>query len=230
MAAGLELQALTSPDPQRAIDLVEDAATVWMRSPAPYGIARNRLVFARIAGGPDGRAAAVDAARAFRSIGARGPGADAGEIVDAIDRASRPAIRVQSLGRFRVLRDGDVVPTTAWQSKKARDLLKILVARRGRPTNRDTFFELLWPDEDPEPLGNRLSVALATVRAVLDPGKAHPPEWFVPADKNAIGLDLEHVELDVELFLSAAANAARLARNGDAAGARASREAAEALY
>ena len=230
MAAGLELEALTALDPERAIDLVEEAASVWMRSPAPYGAARNRLVFARIAGGVEGRAAAVDAERAFRSMGARGPAADAEEIVEAIDRAARPPIRVQSLGRFRVLRDGEVVPTTAWQSKKARDLLKILVARRGRPTTRDTFFDLLWPDDDPEPLGNRLSVALATVRSVLDPEKHHPPEWFVSADKSAIGLDLEHVELDVELFLAAGANATRLARSGDAVGARASREMAESLY
>ncbi len=230
MAAGLELEALTALDPERAISLVEEAASVWMRSPAPYGTARNRLVFARIAGGAEGRAAAVEAERAFRSMGARGPAADAEEIIDAIDRAARPPIRIQSLGRFRVLRDGDVVPTTAWQSKKARDLLKILVSRRGRPTTRDTFFELLWPDEDPEPLGNRLSVALATVRSVLDPEKRHPAEWFVPADKSAIELDLEHVELDVELFLGAAANATRLARGGDASGARASRELAESLY
>ena len=230
MAAGLELEALTAIDPDRAIELVEEAATVWMRSPAPYGIARNRLVYARIAGGAEGRAAAIEAERAFRSMGARGPAADAEEIVEAIDLAARPPIRVQSLGRFRILRDGEVVPTTAWQSKKARDLLKILVARRGRPTTRDTFFELLWPDEDPEPLGNRLSVALATVRAVLDPDKRHPAEWFVSADKSAIGLDLDHAELDVELFLSAAADATRLARNGDAGGARASRELAESLY
>ena len=55
-----------------AIGLVEEAASVWMRSPAPYGTARNRLVFARIAGGAEGRAAAVEAERAFRSMGARG--------------------------------------------------------------------------------------------------------------------------------------------------------------
>ena len=71
---------------------------------------------------------------------------------------------------------------------------------------------------------------LATVRSVLDPEKHHPPEWFVSADKSAIGLDLEHVELDVELFLAAGANATRLARSGDAVGARASREMAESLY
>ena len=110
MAAGLELEALTATDPDRAISLVEEAASVWMRSPAPYGIARNRLVFARVAGGAEGRAAAVEAERAFRSMGARGPAADAEEIVDAIDRAARPPIRIQSLGRFRVLRDGEVVP------------------------------------------------------------------------------------------------------------------------
>jgi DNA-binding SARP family transcriptional activator len=65
---------------------------------------------------------------------------------------------------------------------------------------------------------------------VLDPEKRFSADWFVPADKSAIGLDLEHVELDVEQFLAAAANAERLARNGDAAGARASREEAERLY
>jgi len=230
MAAGLELTALTTLDAGRAIALVDEAATIWMRSPAPYGVARNRLVYARIAGGEAGRSAAVESERAFRSMGARGPAADAGEILEAIDRAARPPIRIQSLGRFRVIRDGEVVPTTAWQSKKARDLLKILVARRGRPTTRDTFFELLWPDEDPEPLGNRLSVALATVRSVLDPDKRYPPDQFVPADKSAIALDLDSVGLDVEQFLDAAAAAVRLARSGDAAGARARRETAEILY
>jgi DNA-binding SARP family transcriptional activator len=230
MASSLELEALTAVDPEQALALVDEAATIWVRSPAPYGMARNRLVYARIAGGAPGRAAAGEAQRTFRSIGARGPAADAADIIEAIDRAARPPIRIESLGRFRVIRDGEVVPTTAWQSKKARDLLKILVARRGRPTTRDTFFELLWPGDDPEPLGNRLSVALATVRSVLDPEKRHPAEWFVPADKSAISLDLEHVELDVEQFVAAARDAARLARNGDGARARSTRELAESLY
>ncbi|HEU4919842.1 MAG TPA: BTAD domain-containing putative transcriptional regulator [Candidatus Limnocylindrales bacterium] len=230
MAAALELAALTSIDHDRALDLLGEAVEIWRRSPAPYGYARNRLIFARIAGGEAGRDAALEAERIFRSIGARGPAADAAEIVEAISRAARPVLRIQALGRFRLVRDGEVVPTTAWQSKKARDLLKILVARRGRPTTRDTFFELLWPDEDPEPLGNRLSVALATVRSVLDPDKAYPAEYFVPADKSAISLDLEHIDLDVETFLAEAAAAARLARSGDRAGARTHLEIAEALY
>ena len=188
-------------------------------------------MFARIAGGDAGRDAAIEAERIFRAMGARGPAADAAEIVEAITTArARPTLRIQSLGRFRLVRDGLPVPTTAWQSKKARDLLKILVARRGRATTRDTFFELLWPDDDPEPLGNRLSVALATVRSVLDPDKRYPAEYFVPADKGSIALDLDHLELDVEAFLVEAAAAARLARSGDAGTARAKLETAEALY
>ena len=205
LASGLELQAETTDDPAEARRLVEAAAAIWERAPAPFGIARNRLVFSRVVGGPEGRAAAVEAEALFRSLGARGRAAAAATRIDELDRASRPPLAIGSLGRFRVVRDGEVVLATAWQSKKARDLLKILVARRGRPTTRETFFELLWPDEDPEPLGNRLSVAQATVRSVLDPERTYPAEWFLVADKSSLSLDLEHVDLDIARFLDGAA-------------------------
>ena len=68
-----------------------------------------------------------------------------------------------------------LVPPKAWQSKKARSLLKILVSRRGRATTRDFLMETLWPDDDPSAVARRLSVALATVRVVLDPDKRHTP-------------------------------------------------------
>jgi DNA-binding SARP family transcriptional activator len=139
-------------------------------------------------------------------------------------------VEIGSLGRFRVLRDGDAVPSTAWQSKKARDLLKILVTRRGRPVPRETLFELLWPDDDPEPLANRLSVALATVRGVLDPDKRYPADWFIAGDKQALWLDLEHVEVDVERFLAAARDGLRLAKTGDRSGAARQLETAEVAY
>ena len=230
VAAALELQALTTDDRGEARRLVESAAGMWERVPAPFGIARNRLVFARVVGGAEGREAAVDAEARFRALGARGRAAEAATLIDDADRAARPPLVIESLGRFRVIRDGEVVPATAWQSKKARDLLKILVARRGRPTTRESFFELLWPDDDPEPLGNRLSVALATVRAVLDPDKRYPPEAFVPADKRSIALDLDHVELDLARFLDEAAAASRATRGGEHETARRLLESAESRY
>jgi DNA-binding SARP family transcriptional activator len=113
-------------------------------------------------------------------------------------------LALHCLGAFRVFRDGHPVSTTAWQSKKARTLLKILVARRGRSTPRALLMEELWPGEDPTVLSNRLSVALATVRSVLDPHKQHPADRYVAADKDAMRLDLENVAVDVEDFLTCA--------------------------
>jgi len=229
-AAGLEIQAQTTSNRGEAELLCERAAAVWTESNIPYGYARNRLILASILEGDRARAAAADAASTFRSLGARGPASQATELVDDLDRAARPALEIEALGRFRVMRMGQPIPATAWQSKKARDLLKILVSRRGRPTTRETLFELLWPDEDPEPLANRLSVALATVRSVLDPEKRFGADWFVGGDKQAVWVELGHVDLDVEAFLGAAVEGLRLARNGDSSAARVALEAAETRY
>jgi DNA-binding SARP family transcriptional activator len=121
------------------------------------------------------------------------------------------------------------VPLSDWQSKKARDLLKILVARRGRPTPRDMLMEALWPEDDPDKLPNRLSVALAVLRSVLDPHKRFAPDHFVSADKASLRIALEHVPVDVESFLATAVEGIALAEGGrpEAAGRLA---AAEATY
>jgi DNA-binding SARP family transcriptional activator len=113
-------------------------------------------------------------------------------------------VSVRCLGAFRVFRDGEPVPVNAWQSKKARTLLKILLARRGRSTTREFLMDALWPEEDPDKLANRLSVALATVRSVLDPAKRHPPDYFLAGGKDAVRLNLAHLPVDVEAFISLA--------------------------
>jgi DNA-binding SARP family transcriptional activator len=145
-------------------------------------------------------------------------------------REEESGVAIRSLGAFRLFRDGVPIPATAWQSKKARTLLKILVARRGRATPRDLLMEALWPEQDPARLANRLSVALATVRAVLDPHKRHPPEHFVAADKDSIRLELEHVAVDVEEFLRSANEGLTLTRQGPLDEGAAALAEAEALY
>ena len=105
-------------------------------------------------------------------------------------------LSVQTLGGFRVDRRGTPIAAGEWKSKKARTLLKILVARRGRPVTREQLMELLWPGEDPAKLGNRLSVALTTLRTVL--GRELD---VIRADADAVSLDLSRVAVDVERFL-----------------------------
>jgi DNA-binding SARP family transcriptional activator len=118
-----------------------------------------------------------------------------------VSRPAPAAVVIQSLGGFRVLRRGVPVGPSQWPSRKARDLLKILVARRGRATPRDLLMEQLWPGDDRSKLGNRLSVALSTLRSVLDPERQFDSEHFIRADRDSAALDRDRVAVDVEVFL-----------------------------
>jgi ATP/maltotriose-dependent transcriptional regulator MalT/DNA-binding SARP family transcriptional activator len=223
LAESLELRVLAAPDPARDSARLEEALAIWRDLGNPVGEARVKLIEALLGGDAD---AARRAEQRLRELGVRGYRLSHAPLI-ALDGG--PAVAVQSLGRFRVLRGGEPVPLAAWQSRKARDLLKILVARRGRPTPRDYLMEALWPEQSPAPLGNRLSVLLSTVRSVLDPEKRHEPDEFVGGDKSAIWLQSENVAVDVERFLAAAAEALDVRRAGGA-DAEPRLVAAEAMY
>ena len=110
---------------------------------------------------------------------------------------SAPTVRIVTLGRFSVERDGREVPNSEWGSRRARQLCKRLVAARGWPVTRDELFDLLWPDEfDRRRLGARLSVQLSAVRRVLSGG--------VVADRQTVSLDIGEVTTDLEAFYAAA--------------------------
>ena len=230
LAEALELEAASFDDPDKARSRVEEAIAVWREIGSPLGIARAELRLARLLGPDERRTLAEDAGRRLRSLGARGQAAVAARLVAGSETARASPLAIESLGRFRVVRDGVPIPLAAWQSKKARDLLKLLVARRGRPTPRDVLVEALWPDGDPARVGNRLSVALSTLRSVLDPERRSDPDRFVTAGREAIGLELENLDVDVERFLAEATAGLELRRRGEVDAARERLAAAEAVY
>ena len=84
-------------------------------------------------GALEGLALAEAAEARLRELGVRGPASAAATLLAEYSEASVPTVAIESLSRFRVLREGVPVPLGEWQSKKARDLLKMLVARRGGP-------------------------------------------------------------------------------------------------
>jgi ATP/maltotriose-dependent transcriptional regulator MalT/DNA-binding SARP family transcriptional activator len=223
LAEALELQGAADADGgqsrfRSAIDLWEDVGN-------PVGTARARLGLALRTEDH----AAADAIR--RELAGLGISADGG--VPGVLAAAGPAARevaIVALGRFAVLHAGKPVPLAAWQSRKARDLLKVLVARKGRPLTRDAAAEAMWPDEDPEPLGNRLSVALSTIRKVLDPERRHPPDHYVVADARTIALRVEHAEVDLIEFNRVADLAIELMAKGDHEAAAAPLRRARQIY
>lgn len=74
--------------------------------------------------------------------------------------------------------------------------------------------DLLWPDEAPGKLGNRLSAALSVVRGVLDPDHSLPAEHYVAADASGLRVDHSHLDVDVEAFLADADAGRRLLEAG----------------
>jgi len=223
MAEALELEGLAAPSARARAGALEQAVAIWHELGNPLGEARAQLALA--AGLTDERRAAVarEAEGRLRELGARPQ-------MDAVDPEPAAPLAIEALGRFRVLRDGAPVPRSAWRSRKARDLLKMLVARHGRPVSRDALIEALWPEEDPALCANRLSVALSTLRGVLDPERAFAADHFVVSDAGAVSLDLDHVAVDLEGFLREAAAGLALHDEGHAEHAHARLSAAEAAY
>lgn len=212
LAGARELAAALADEPREREWLLEQARAGWHELESPLRVACCELALGRYR---SDEPAARRAEQRLRELGVRVDGPHAAGLLAVLPAAARAAVEIRSLGSFYVLRDGQSVPQTAWQSKKARDLLKLLVARRGRPATRDYVVESLWPGEDPHAVSNRLSVAISTVRSVLDPDKRYDPQHFVVADRETIALARAHVPIDVEAFLTEAEPALR---NGDADG------------
>ncbi|WP_167393622.1 tetratricopeptide repeat protein [Micromonospora chokoriensis] len=225
LAEALELRGAAAVD-------VDDTRQAWREAAATLRDIRSAVAADRLA-----------------VLLSRLPGADPQERVDALLATERltaagvppPTLRrhgpcrvaqvtVRTLGRFEVYVDGAQVLATAWQSRKARDLLRILASRRGRAVPREQLGEMLWPAQDPERVGHRLSVALSTLRGVLDPERRTSTDHFVIAAHPSLALDVDHVELDVEEFLTEAAHGFRLAEHGETDDARATLLLAEQRY
>ncbi len=213
LAEAITLSVLAARDPAADATSLQEAINIWQETGCRLEEAATRVVAARL-GAPiphlDGRLADQTLRGYGVDVESRRVAGPLGVLV-----RSAPSVFIQTLGVFRVIRDGVPIPSTAWQSKKARELLKILIARR-RPTPRDQLMELLWPRVGPAVAGNRLSVLLSTVRDVLQP----QPIGTAPLDTTdgAVSLNRAQVKVDVEDFLTQATTAldADRAREPDA--------------
>ena len=203
LAEALVLAVLAAAQPSQHRGMLAEAIEILREAGRPIEEAQVRLVDSRLGRGVG--AEAVRAERTVRDYGVHtGPGAAAGPL--AVLTRFTPSVSIHALGAFQLVRDGKAVPKSAWRSRKARDLLKILVARR-RPVPRERLIELLWPGSDPSQAGNRLSVLLSTVREVLQPHGRHPDDGPLVTDGTSVWLDPARVRVDVEEFLTVAAAA-----------------------
>ena len=103
-----------------------------------------------------------------------------------------PPLRIETLGTFRVLRDGVPVEARAWRGANPQRLLQRLLVAEGRPLSRETLGVDFWPDASPANARGSLRAALMRLRQALDPGRAagDPERW--------LAIDGEHLAVRAE--------------------------------
>ena len=205
LADALELLALL--EPHGALGRLAEARALWTEVDNTIGAGVNDLLRARAARDRDTER---EARQALRAAG----------VSDAVVRIAGPLravggvpdadLHVRVLGRLAVLRHGEPLPVWSWQSRKCRDVVKLLAAH---PTGigRDRLAQVLWPDEPRT--AARLSVVLSTLRTLLDPGREHDADHLLVADRSTVMLHPENVEIDAVEFERRAVRALRAGRS-----------------
>ncbi len=205
LASALEIGALaeTSTDLRRR--RLDEARALFDELGCVLDAARVEVRLAAGSTDPVIRARLAAEVEQDRRRGARVLAAEA----DAAQRGTEAdhTLSVTTLGSFGVSRGGVAVPNNAWQSKKARDLFKMLVVLDGRPLPREQAIDRLWGDDSGS--SGKLSVALATIRSVLDPDKHFDPDHFVQADGESIRCNAAVIKSDLGRFLALAHTALR---------------------
>ena len=216
LADALELEAALATDPAVEGARLAEARAIWTDVGAVLAVARVDLALGTLAS-EAGNGSLIAAARS--TLTAAGAEIPVGEWPTSDDGDSVRPLALRTLGGFEAVRSGRPVRAADWGSRRARDLVKILVTRRGHRVPRDQLIEHLWPDEDPDRTARRLSVMISTARSVLDPDRRLDPVGGIGADRDSVWLALPPAAIDVERFLAAAADGLSLVRRDPQAGA-----------
>ncbi len=219
VARPLALIALALGETEKAIEHYRCAIDRAARAGAHPWLAEAQTELAALfAAGSDsaqhkeGTALASEAAATCRALQLRGAEDAAAAVLATLKKLhmptppAEPTPQVQARPTLKVLGTFEVISAEGevarWQSRKARTLIKILVAKRGLPEGRETLMHLLWPDEPVQKLANRFSVAVATVRRAFDPGGLLPNDSFLEIRDSLLRLCVERIDIDVETFLT----------------------------
>ena len=82
----------------------------------------------------------------------------------------QPRLRIRLLGTFAVERDGVALPVAEVGSRKARTVLKILAAHRGRTVSMHSLVASLWGDASPADAAANVATLVSRLRAALGAG------------------------------------------------------------
>ncbi|MFP4235378.1 MAG: BTAD domain-containing putative transcriptional regulator [Nitriliruptoraceae bacterium] len=225
-ARALTCEALTQQDP---VPLLREALDLWRELGAELWAVRVELGIASRSNDPLQRARAPELLRTATALGCPPERSVwAAQILTGARTAERTVVR--ALGTFEVLRAGEPLPASSWGSRKARELVKVLIVRAPRAVSREELGHLLWPDEPYSKVSGRLSTALSLARAALAGRDGARDEPLQTTASGAVALCLDEVEVDAVVFRDLASAGLRAARERDAGTAQQLLREAEAGY
>ncbi len=226
VARALTCLALTEADP---VPGLRDALTVWRELGSPLWELRVQLAIARRSSQPADRARAAELERELTALSCP-PDRAVWATRTLLGTTEADTITVRALGTFTVAHGGRPVPTSAWGSRKARELVKVLLARAPRPVTREELGHLLWPDEPYDRVSSRLSTALSLARTVLAGEDGDRDEAPITTEGSGVRLDVDRLEVDALAFQDLADAGLRAVRAGEVRAATTLLLEAEALY
>lgn len=109
-----------------------------------------------------------------------------------------PILRLEVLGRFKLLLNGKPVSLTRSSSLQ---LLQILITYRNQNLNKDFLLDLLFPDHSLDSINKNFYVALSTLRKALEPDlKSGRMSTYITQSKNHYMFNSKSLYLDAEEF------------------------------
>jgi ATP/maltotriose-dependent transcriptional regulator MalT/DNA-binding SARP family transcriptional activator len=226
VARALTCEALTHPDPLPGL---RDALELWQELGAELWSARVELGISHRSSDPLQRARTPELERTVERLGCPPERSVwAAQVLTGSRDPGRTVLR--ALGTFTAVRDGEPVPASAWGSRKARELVKVLIVRAPRPVGREELGHLLWPDEPYGKVSARLSTALSLARAALAGPDGQRDDGPLRTNGGSVGLTDDALEIDAVTFRDLAVAGLRAARERDAGTAVALLREAEARY
>lgn len=115
---------------------------------------------------------------------------------------SGPELRIGALGRTSIESvEGPI--GGAWVDRRAGQILKFLVSRRGAVAHTDEIAEALWPEASPRVAGT-VRHFVHVLRETLEPRREkRKPSSFIVFANGGYSLDPNHVAVDVDEFEAA---------------------------
>jgi LuxR family transcriptional regulator, maltose regulon positive regulatory protein len=124
------------------------------------------------------------------------------EIRTSFRRSTLPRLKIETLGRFRIIRCDAPIDRAEWHGGQAKTLLKAIITRGPQGIQKEALIENLWPEGSPHKAETTFKVALHRLRRILEPEPTAGDQGYayVRLKGNRVYLDGELCQVDAERF------------------------------